>query len=63
MNAEIYLIFIMSVKISVLRIFRFVNGWSIKVEKYNKRPMGPVSLTGFHLQNCLKVFAIPETLF
>jgi len=26
----------------------------------NKRPMGPVSLTCFHLQNCLKVFAIPE---
>jgi len=26
----------------------------------NKRPMGPVSLTHFHLQNCLKVFAIPD---
>jgi len=30
---------------------------------FNKRPMGPVSLTCFHLQNCFKVFAIPETLF
>jgi len=29
----------------------------------NKRPMGPVSLTCFRLQNYLKVFAIPETLF
>jgi len=25
--------------------------------------MGPVSLTCFHVQNCLKVFAIPEILF
>jgi len=29
----------------------------------NKRPMGPVSLTRFRLQNYLKVFAISGTLF
>jgi len=28
-----------------------------------KRPIGPVLLKCFHLQNCLKVFATPETLF
>jgi len=36
---------------------------SCLLSTFNKRPMRPVSLTRFRLQNCLKDFAIPETLF
>jgi len=38
--------------------------WIVQPMTYwNKRHMGPVSLTCFRFQNYLKVFAIPETLF
>jgi len=40
----------------------YSDKWSL-TGNVNKRPMGPVSLTCFPLQNYLKVFAISGTLF
>jgi len=48
-----------SMKVSVFDILSMM----LPSPLYNKRPMGPVSLTRFRLQNYLKVFTIPETLF